>query len=201
MPACGARTALVGKRVRMFLAEKGPKYQVLVEQVRSVCETIASEQPETVRHIYGRDEKQEGARLANASLKAPNKIAKKWLTNFKPEDAFSEVPDIAGLTAVIYDPHQITGFITVVANKLSSRRINASTPKVKKSDGYYATHVVFTSRNIEHVGLKCELQVKTMLHEAWSSKTHDLSTNLGWPTISAGLIFSLRKRACTAFSA
>lgn len=47
---------------------------------------------------------------------------------------------------------------------------------MKKDAGYFATHVVFTSVNAKtHIGLKCELQVKTMLYDAWSAKTHDLT--------------------------
>src|SRR6266576_4488458 len=47
-----------------FLAEKRTGYDALVEQVRNACQSIEHDRPETIRRIYGRDEKQQGAQLA-----------------------------------------------------------------------------------------------------------------------------------------
>jgi ppGpp synthetase/RelA/SpoT-type nucleotidyltranferase len=162
--------------VRAFLEANRGQYQQLVDEVREACERVANTRTGTVRRVYGRDEKQEGDRLANVALKAPAKVARKWVEDFKGKGPISQVPDIAGLTTVVYYSDQITAFIDVVRSVLAKGRIDCTEPKIKKADGYFATHVVFSSRNASlHAGLKCELQVKTMLHEAWSSKTHDLT--------------------------
>lgn len=42
-------------------------------------------------------------------------------------------------------------------------------------DGYHAHHMVFLSDEAKHADLHCEVQVKTMLHDAWAAKTHDLN--------------------------
>lgn len=164
------------RQVREFLEANRHKYQRLVDEIRDACEAVAGERRGVVRRVYGRDEKQEGDRLANVALKAPAKVAKKWIEDFGGKGLISQVPDIAGLTAVVYYSDQVNWFIDTVCTRLSKARFDFTAPKVKKADGYFATHVVFSSRNASsHIGLKCELQVKTVLHEAWSSKTHDLT--------------------------
>jgi len=163
------------KRARIFLGDNRLRYKALCDDIRAACESVARTRPGIVRRIYGRDEKQEGTRLSEVALKAPAKVAKKWSEDYRGQGSFAQIPDIAGLTIVVYYADQIDGVLAAVIAKLAEARIVAGEPRVKKTDGYFATHVVFTSNNIRNVDLKCELQVKTMLHEAWSSKTHDLT--------------------------
>jgi hypothetical protein len=44
-----------------------------------------------------------------------------------------------------------------------------------KDYGYHAQHLVLSSQTPNLIGLKCEIQIKTLLHDAWHAKTHDLT--------------------------
>src|SRR5262249_42078249 len=54
-------------------------------------------------------------------------------------------------------------------------RMSVSKPEVHENRaGYWATHIVCSSR-FGAERLNCEIQVKTILHDAWSAKMHDLT--------------------------
>lgn len=95
------------QQVREFLDRNRGNYQLLVDQIRGACDAVKRERKDAVRRVYGRDEKQDGAKLANISLKAPAKVAKKWIDDLGGKGPFSDVADIAGLTAVVYYSDQI----------------------------------------------------------------------------------------------
>ncbi len=113
----------------------------------------------------------------DSEFKEPAKIAAKARQKSESVDfrSFLELTDIIGLTVVVQYPDQVDGVIAEVQRQLATKSIGVSDPErhVNKS-GYYATHLICTSRySVEP--LHCELQLKTMLHDAWSAKMHDLT--------------------------
>ena len=80
-----------------------------------------------------------------------------------------------GLTVVVKYPDKIPVVIDAIRNGLKSKKIKVGRDEVHvDKDGYFATHVVcsglFTGEN-----LNCEIQLKSLLHDAWSAKMHDLT--------------------------
>ncbi len=68
------------------------------------------------------------------------------------------------------------GVIASIRKESDSRGFILSQPeKHLNRNGYYATHVIASKEVIGGVVLHCELQFKTMLHDAWAAKMHDLT--------------------------
>lgn len=80
------------------------------------------------------------------------------------------------LTVVVNYPSQVSRTIDAIKSHIpAAARLTFSEPKLKSTGGYYATHIVLTSDHDGHRRKKCEIQVKTVLHDAWGAKTHDLT--------------------------
>jgi ppGpp synthetase/RelA/SpoT-type nucleotidyltranferase len=160
--------------VERFLQRKGPAYLKLLEAVRTAAEGASQKLGVgIVRSIYGRADKQDKTDLAEKSFKAPSKIAKAAAR--LGHSRLEEIDDIIGLTVVVHYPDQIRLVELSLVPLLANRRIGIHDNKEKKERGYYATHLVFQSDHTDHQDLRCELQIKTMLHDAWAAKTHDLT--------------------------
>jgi len=125
-----------------------------------------------ISRVYARSDKQSGD-ILKAKLKIASKITKNRNKgrDYHPKD----VNDIIGATIVVQYPDQVDSVIKVITEKLLEEKIENLASERIQVDGYYATHVDFISKNVDHDGLLCELQIKTMLHDAWSSKMHDLN--------------------------
>jgi hypothetical protein len=66
--------------------------------------------------------------------------------------------------------------LTRVIEELIPQGIHLDAPIEEKTEfGYHAYHAVVVSRRGPHVGLRCEVQCKTMLHDSWATKMHDLT--------------------------
>jgi len=80
-----------------------------------------------------------------------------------------------GLTLVVSYPDQIDDVIHVLEEELKHASIIIEERENhQRKNGYFATHLV--CRGVQGVEiLKCEIQLKTLLHDAWSAKMHDLT--------------------------
>lgn len=164
----------VQDEVERFLSDPRKKsYLTLLQAIRSACqEAKAQLGPNVVSRIYGRDDKQSGE-IYKSTSKIAAKVRTKRLKN--PSFAPRDVTDVVGLTAVVQYPDQVSPFIALVSSILQNGNIKARKVEVVEKPGYFATHVDLRSDAVAHSGLWCELQVKTMLHDAWSAKMHDLN--------------------------
>jgi ppGpp synthetase/RelA/SpoT-type nucleotidyltranferase len=159
--------------VERFLQRNGPGYLKLLGAVRGACdEARARLGAGIVRNVYGRADKQDKTDLAEKAFKAPAKIAR--AVSRLGHARLEEIEDIIGLTVVVHYPDQVALVEAFVIPLLDMRRVRLNVSKEKKERGYYATHIVFQSDHTDHQNLRCELQIKTMLHDAWAAKTHDL---------------------------
>lgn len=161
--------------VELQLAKDGDKFRAVTAAVRTACEQVEAELGVgVVRSIYGRADKQHKLNLSHKDLKSPEKIA--LALRRKNSTALADIDDISGLTVVVHYSDQIDEVLRRVIERLKKHRIQPKhPPKIRKSGGYYATHVVFESDHTDHRKFCCELQAKTMLHDAWAAKTHDLT--------------------------
>lgn len=88
---------------------------------------------------------------------------------------FFQLSDIIGLTIVVQYPDQIDKVISTAEQAFQKVGINIEEREDhKRRNGYFATHLVCIG--LEGVDtLRCEIQLKTLLHDAWSAKMHDLT--------------------------
>jgi ppGpp synthetase/RelA/SpoT-type nucleotidyltranferase len=157
--------------VRDFVEKERRNYINLAREVKKACQGVEAELGhDAVIRVYSRADKQGGD---DAELKDTEKIfaaCARPVTDRKLRD----ISDIVGVTIVVQYPDQVTRVLAAVAAKLGEPSYTASKPREHRGT-YFATHQVFTSNAIGQRGLRCEVQCKTMLHDAWSAKMHDLT--------------------------
>jgi ppGpp synthetase/RelA/SpoT-type nucleotidyltranferase len=167
----GAPAALMAE-VRTFLNSDDARLRELLASVRRECELVRDELGATVvRNVYGRDDKQ-----ITSPFKTPEKIAiaLSRLREGGRQVPVSAVQDIIGLTVVVYYPDEIARVRDALIQKLGLWSTITKNEPVTRN-GYYAHHVVIHSSHRRTADLHCEIQIKTMLHDAWAAKTHDLT--------------------------
>ncbi len=161
--------------VNSFLNEKHPEYAKLLGTVMQVvAEAEKQLGSEVVRTTYTRQSKQAKSNLTFKDCKAPEKIAKK-AQRLGAGQGLANITDIIGITVVVYYPDQIDVVYKFMADALKGKYVGDGGSTEKKERGYYARHIDFLSEHTAHRGLYCEVQIKTMLHDAWAAKTHDLT--------------------------
>lgn len=161
--------------------------------VRRIVTDALAEQP--VYKIYGRDEKQAGD-----PIKHRRKIRLKFNKHFRTPNPVSgslwTVPDIIGFTVVVAYPSDISAICKVVDKLIDDGMLMTSaTDDIKDeeesdkaegiissrhgraidADGYFACHYNLRMNGVNRWRPLCELQIKTVLHDAWGAKTHDLT--------------------------
>lgn len=161
--------------VNSFLNEKHPEYAKLLGTVKQVvAEAEKQLGAEVVRTTYTRQSKQAKTNLTFKDCKAPEKIAKK-AQKLAEGQSLANITDVIGITVVVYYPDQIDVVYKFMADALKGKYVGDGGSTEKKERGYYARHIDFLSEHTAHRGLYCEVQIKTMLHDAWAAKTHDLT--------------------------
>ena len=169
------------KIVTEYLDAKTKPLLELLETVRGAAQrTKKACGEDVVYRVYSRAEKQKD------ELKTKSKIVKKFIEN-RAEDASYELTamsDIVGITIVVYYDDQIPVVIEQLHKEFSSPRLEfeeyvgpdgiSSRYRVHREKGYHATHLRVRSNIPALLDLTVEVQVKTMLHDAWGAKMHDL---------------------------
>ncbi len=139
-----------------------------------------------IYNVYSRSDKQRGS-----ELKEPRKIRAKMnnycadnnLDFYKPFD----MPDIVALTITVPFPSDVNvvsahfdelidgrAFFAVYAKGSVNPFVKTKYGSDKSQDGYYACHYCLRKRDdaLEPI---VEVQIKTLLHDAWGVKNHDLT--------------------------
>jgi ppGpp synthetase/RelA/SpoT-type nucleotidyltranferase len=150
------------EEIKEFLSREGQNYHDFLDRVRAACaEAERQIGPGIIRTIYTRADKQGGL-----VFKTPEKIAKALAAERvrTPHASPRLVEDIIGLTVVVHYPDEIPYVATTIIENLDEVVVKKN--EFKKQHGYYAHHMVFLSQNVSTIGLYCELQIKTMLHDA-----------------------------------
>lgn len=181
------------RAVKEFLADNRDKFVRASEAIR---EKITSQLNSVdVYKIYGRADKQGSEPLKNA-----RKVRLKFNEYFQrlgqAEGSLFSVPDIIGFTIVVTFPSDISNVCSIIDQMIDDKELgrhpDAPPPKpVESGDknpiktkfgraitsgGYFACHY-----NVVQIGPgggnkpQCEIQIKTILHDAWGAKSHDLT--------------------------
>jgi ppGpp synthetase/RelA/SpoT-type nucleotidyltranferase len=160
--------------VEKFLGLYGPDYEKLLLIVRRVCTEVQEKLGlGVVDDIYSRRQSTGGSN----EYKEPGAIARKvrGAGQSVGVPAILKLNDVVGLTVVVHYPDQLAAVIGEIRRSLANESCTTTEPEVHKANkGYFATHVV-CSKSMTGETLRCEIQFKTMLHDAWSAKMHDLT--------------------------
>lgn len=182
--ASEVRTFLDGCRSR-FVEDLG-YVRKLLENLRQTDQRLAC-----VYKVYSRGEKQGGE-----EMKHPRKVRLKFNSyntqKGKTTASLYDVPDIVGLTVVVSYPSDISRVAEVVDGLIEGGQLDCSMPpsktagasgadevrslfgRVITTGGYFACHYNVAKPGVGPQPI-CEVQIKTVLHDAWGAKTHDLT--------------------------
>jgi ppGpp synthetase/RelA/SpoT-type nucleotidyltranferase len=175
------------EEAQKYINNNTERYLHLLDIVRAACKRIESSDRQHVKSVYSRGEKQKNKYELKETWKLPKKLLKMRQEQERPaagkgkrsaaKKTWFDIPDVIGVTIVVFYPDQIKSILRRVVHELNSQKIVLDEPiRIKTEFGYHADHAVFVSRgSTQHRGLRCEVQCKTMLHDAWATKMHDLT--------------------------
>jgi len=189
MTSAGIGLDLTEEVDRLLSRPRTLDYQNLVKVLTIRFEEFAlrSAPLSPIYRVYSRASKQGGD-----ELKERWKIAEKVslirmgkrknrdgsLRDVTPKPAFpiQDLGDIVGLTVVCIFPSDISVVMRCVEDLVSRGELLQFESEPKTEGGYYAHHFVLgLPQSPFGRAYRCEVQVKTILHDAWSAKTHDLT--------------------------
>lgn len=182
------------KVVQEFIQKNQTRYIEMYNRVKKAIARDTAHLP--IYSIYGRDHRQAGS-----ILKEPRKIRLKFnayhTKKANHHGSLWETPDIVGFTVVVAYPSEISLVCKVIDDLIESGTYDASesvsAPDVTGSEsarkmietkhgralisnGYFACHYNIRERGVNKDRSPiCEIQIKTILHDAWGAKTHDLT--------------------------
>ena len=147
-------------------------YNTVVKDIKGYAKKVAEhfDGSSVIFHIYSRVDKQH---VEKSELKSIEKVFSAIKRPISRENLVN-MDDIVGITIVVYYNSQIDEVLDKLDEQLSYKFSPVGKRKIH-SKTYIATHAVYQSKTIETKGLRCEVQCKTMLHDAWSAKMHDLT--------------------------
>jgi ppGpp synthetase/RelA/SpoT-type nucleotidyltranferase len=128
---------------------------------------------DAIYRIYSRADKQVGG----AALKSRDKIVAKLVRERKdnPKMRAQDIHDIIGITVVVYFESQRNSVADGLEKPGALGSIRVFDREKKEERGYHAVHFKIASVDEPALsGLKGEVQVKTLLHDGWAAKTHDM---------------------------
>ena len=147
-----------------------PRYRQVSERVETLLAPLltSTDYCGHVARIYTRAEKQNGQ-----LLKETWKIAATMAKHGYKE--LFHVHDIIGATIVVPYPSDVNVIRDFVRSHKSDRTWAIHHEEEKTTHGYYAFHFIISIPEATLAKSKCEIQIKTVLQDAWSAKTHDLT--------------------------
>lgn len=156
-------------KVRQYLKDQERSYVEFLDIVKEELLHVAKELGgHVVLRVYDRRDKQGGEATKDA-VKVLDAVARPVRTSY-----LKKVTDIVGVTVVVQYPDQVSLVLDRLKALLSERDAVEEKRKVH-AETYFATHAIYRSDAVAHGGIFCEVQCKTVLHDAWSAKMHDLT--------------------------
>ncbi|MEH3157968.1 MAG: hypothetical protein PGN08_03025 [Sphingomonas taxi] len=159
-------------KVDEYLLKYKNDYLNLLGIVRTAVEDVGKSLPGVISNAYSRPDSGLGP------FKESNKIASKM----RRKGGFSArnltaLSDVIGYTVVVQYPDQRELVFSALKKALAAANVRIDEKELEKHEnkrGYFAHHAI-CRRRYGSDELKCEIQIKTMLHDAWSKKMHDLT--------------------------
>lgn len=139
-----------------------------------------------IYRIYTRADKQLGGEKLKSRLGIAKKLAR-WRDEAKAGERFvpAAIHDIIGITIVTFFESEVDQVVTALKRTRFRDFSVVSDEDICRPD-YNATHVIVkqNGRGLAVGGLLCEIQIKSLLHDSWSVRTHGLyKEKSGNPTI------------------
>jgi ppGpp synthetase/RelA/SpoT-type nucleotidyltranferase len=188
MSGIGGR--ITDRNVTEYLTANKKKYEDLLNEIADLANKIMA-RPEIqgrVYRFYTRSDKQSG-NIFKDVWKIVEKVNMGREKN--PNFGISQLGDIIGATIVVVYPSDRELVRKFIDDEISLDRLFSHIDtkdndnnllffgEEKKNGGYYAHHYqleVGNRSSLPHLrNARCELQIKTVLHDAWGAKTHDLT--------------------------
>lgn len=126
-----------------------------------------------IYRIYNRGDKQTGGEILKSNLSIVKKL-RKWREN-NPKVRINEIHDIVGVTVVTYFESEIET-VSHALKKTCSDVFEVESVRQIEGDEYNATHIVVKRPSARKLygGPLCEIQIKSLIHDGWATRTHDL---------------------------
>jgi len=159
--------------IMKYSSELQPVYKRMALQIQELLTSILADNNITPHSTTCREKDPESLRL---------KIGKEGKSYNDPLD---EITDLAGVRIITYFPSEVDKIIPIIEKEFKIDKKN-SIDKRKTSDptvfGYVSVHLIveFSSDRIKlpeysrYKGMKCEIQVRTILQHAWAEIEHDI---------------------------
>jgi ppGpp synthetase/RelA/SpoT-type nucleotidyltranferase len=169
--------------IRSRYDEERPRYEKLSDFVRDRCLAYREQNPHVVRIVFSRQPKTKS--LDSITQKIERYRANPDHKNF----SYEQVADIVALTVLCPYYSDMDQFIGWLKNAFE---VHAPENKPRRyPSGHEAWHFTVSPRFGEiaagafsdFLGLRCEIQVKTILQEAFDAKSHDLTYKPGDITV------------------
>lgn len=132
--------------------------------------------------IYTRRDRQAGGEEFKAARKIKDKTNKMRTVGIpdknlppNPNFPFQHVGDIIATTAVCLYPSDIDTVRDFIFSKAQESILQIHHHEPKEEGGYRAYHFVAGLTDPKYAGIRCEVQLKTIVHDAWTAWTHDLT--------------------------
>jgi len=156
-----------------FIDQHRSNYLHLLEIIKQYLKALFtgdSAGMEAVYRIYSREESPGQIGEIKSILSLTEKIKR---NKYKQLDGrLFGINDIVACRVIVYYRYQIQ-FVTQKIRETANRfELKIEEDEYRNQNGYHAHHLVLSSAHHDLQNLRCELQVKTVLHDAWAAKTH-----------------------------
>ena len=166
--------------VRDFIAENNHKYIKLLQDVMFFLGRLKNELStnEIVRFYSRLDSNKNPSEFKNID-KIADKL-KLWFAKNNDIVSILDLHDVIATSVVVYYESDIPILINNIKKYCNMHSLDiekyesGNIIRILTSYGYHARHIIFKSTNPILKHFRCELQIKTVLHDAWQIKTHDL---------------------------
>ena len=159
-----------------LLQRRKEQYLRVLNAIRNLLENYRNYQAkgrQTIYRVASRADYQGPGREFKTTKRVEKKIEQKKKDN--KEYSLKDVEDIVGLRIVCFYPSDI-GTVAQYIRELDKRDLLVIRDEPKEYEsGYSGHHFVVTLTNVALREIKCEIQIVTMLLEAWACKTHPLT--------------------------
>lgn len=159
-----------------LLQRRQDQYLHVLNTARSLVENYRNYEAEgrrTIHRVASRADYQGIGREFKTTKSVEKKIEQKKRDN--KGYSLKDLEDIVGLRIVCFYPSDI-GTVTQYIRQLNKRDLLVIRDESKEYEsGYRGHHFVVTLADAALREIKCEIQVVTMLFEAWACKTHPLT--------------------------
>jgi ppGpp synthetase/RelA/SpoT-type nucleotidyltranferase len=159
-------------KVDEYLLRYKDDYLDLLRRVTESVSELRKTHVASITNAYERPDS--GFGPFKESVKIAAKLRKKGGVGAGARD-LTELGDVVGYTVVVQYPDEREPLYTALRAELARHDVTVGElEKHENKGGYFAHHAICERRYGSDV-LKCEVQIKTMLHDAWSKKMHDLT--------------------------